>query len=135
MIHRNEKIIRDLKIGHNFIIFLTVTLTLCNISKFFKNLTQFLNCSITHHGPFQGLAILILLFLTSAHSVPTNCLLWLIALAALSGSIFSQLAYYFPSLLTIRINYVRLATNCTVQNDPSQRRQNSPISSSCHLLF
>ncbi|VDK69676.1 unnamed protein product [Litomosoides sigmodontis] len=55
----------------------------------------------------MGLAVLILLSLASAHSVPTNRLLWLIALATLSGSIFSHCAYYyFPSLLVKEMNYL-----------------------------
>ncbi|EFO15393.1 hypothetical protein LOAG_13116, partial [Loa loa] len=52
-----------------------------------------------------GLTIFILLTLASVQWVPLNSILCLIALATLSGSIISQLAYYLPSLLTIPMNY------------------------------
>uniref|UniRef100_A0A8R1XMS2 Uncharacterized protein n=1 Tax=Onchocerca volvulus TaxID=6282 RepID=A0A8R1XMS2_ONCVO len=52
------------------------------------------------------LAIFILLSLASAYSVPLNRLLWLIGLTTLGGSIFAQLAFYFPSVLTIEMNYL-----------------------------
>ncbi|KAM3719965.1 Acyl-coenzyme A diphosphatase FITM2 [Dirofilaria immitis] len=54
----------------------------------------------------MGLALFILLLLASAHSVPMNNLLWLVALATLSGSIFAQLANYLPSVLTMQMNYL-----------------------------
>uniref|UniRef100_A0A0R3RU80 MARVEL domain-containing protein n=1 Tax=Elaeophora elaphi TaxID=1147741 RepID=A0A0R3RU80_9BILA len=55
---------------------------------------------------FQGLAVLMLLSLASAHSVPANSLLWLIAVAVLSGSIFSQVAHHLPSLLAKQMNHL-----------------------------
>uniref|UniRef100_A0AAF5RXV8 Uncharacterized protein n=1 Tax=Wuchereria bancrofti TaxID=6293 RepID=A0AAF5RXV8_WUCBA len=54
----------------------------------------------------MGLAVLVLLSLASAPWLPTNSLLWLIALAALSGSILAQLTYHFPSLQAVQTEYL-----------------------------
>uniref|UniRef100_A0A0R3Q931 Membrane-associated protein n=1 Tax=Brugia timori TaxID=42155 RepID=A0A0R3Q931_9BILA len=52
------------------------------------------------------LAVLVLLSLASVPWLLINGLLWLIALAALSGSILAQLTYHIPSLRVVQTEYL-----------------------------
>ncbi|VDN86069.1 unnamed protein product [Brugia pahangi] len=54
----------------------------------------------------KGLAVLVLLSLASVPWLLINGLLWLIALAALSGSILAQLTYHIPSLRVVQTEYL-----------------------------
>ncbi|VIO92799.1 Uncharacterized protein BM_BM10264 [Brugia malayi] len=54
----------------------------------------------------MGLAVLVLLSLASVPWLLINGLLWLIALAALSGSILAQLTYHIPSLRVVQTEYL-----------------------------
>ncbi|KAK6102771.1 putative integral membrane protein [Brugia pahangi] len=58
------------------------------------------------HSAFLGLAVLVLLSLASVPWLLINGLLWLIALAALSGSILAQLTYHIPSLRVVQTEYL-----------------------------